>query len=141
MFASFSAILIFEPKSIAILFYYFSYTETDIIQSNLFNELSTLEERQIFLEEILTFVLLEDISNDVANRRSNCQAHYNACSDQALRDHEIRVAGCTGTAVVAAILTGGPGAATWPICMAGSGLLWDSAMQGCRDHRDICLNQ
>jgi hypothetical protein len=113
----------------------------ELVQSDLFNANSTIEERQPHLEEILTYVILNDINVNIANRSSNCSAYYNSCTNQAERDHGIRIASCTGGAVILAIFTGGAGAATWPVCMATSGYLYDSAMTGCSDNYEICTGQ
>jgi hypothetical protein len=119
----------------------YQYSE-EIVKSDLFEDSSTIEQRQEYLEEILTHVILADLNqNSFANRSTNCHAYYDSCSNQAERDHGIRIASCTGGAVILGILTGGAGAATWPVCMATSGFLYESAIQGCSDNLNICLNQ
>jgi len=115
----------------------YSYSE-NIIQSDLFNNSSTLEDRQKYLEEILIYVILDNPIKSMASRSSNCLEHYNICRDQAERDHGIRIISCTGGAIVLGVITGGAGAATWPICMATSGFLYDSAIASCSAHYEVC---
>jgi hypothetical protein len=111
----------------------------EIIQSNLFNNNSSLEEREIYLENILTYVILENIENsELYLRSSNCSGQYGICSRSAERSHGIRLIGCTAGSAVAAIFTLGAGAAAWPICMATSGFLWDSDMTACSESYDLC---
>jgi len=111
----------------------------EIIQSNLFNKNSSLQEREIYLEDVLTYVIVQNSENSqLYLRSSNCSGQYGICSRSAERSHGIRIGGCTATAVVAAIFTGGAGAAIWPICVATSGFLWDSDMTACSESFDLC---
>ncbi len=113
-----------------------------ISQSEYFpKDLSTSESTQI-LEEVLIFVFLENLPLTISSKNtSNCLAYYNNCNEQAVRDHGIRLAGCTAGAIGLAVFTLGVGALTWPVCMATSGYLYDSAMTGCRNSYEICKQQ
>ena len=111
-----------------------------IIQSDLFDEKSTIEERETYLVEIMNYVFLSE-SKHSNLAKNNCTVAYNACENQAVDDHRIRLISCTATATVASLATGGAGALYWPICMVTSGYLYDSAMTGCSDARGICRQQ
>ncbi len=106
-----------------------------IISSKLFNINSSKEERIEYLEHILIYVFLNDIEYSTS---SNCSGQFKLCNQKALRDHNIRIVGCTAVAVIAAVFTGGSGAATWPLCMASSGLFYESDINYCSDSYDLC---
>ena len=92
--------------------------------------------------EILEYVILTGIDNNSTKSFSNnCSDHRTVCQNGAERTLGITIAGCTGGAVVAGLLTGGVGAATWPVCMATAGLNYDSNMQTCQEHYEVCMNQ
>lgn len=114
----------------------------DVLNSDYFDNSSKIEDRQIYLEEVITYVILNYSNYKVAKFSSgNCSENFNICSDQAERDHGIRIGSCTGGAVILGLLTGGAGAATWPLCMATSGYLYDSAMTACHQGYQACINQ
>lgn len=118
----------------------YEYSE-NIIQSDLFNENSTIQERESYLAEILEYVIVNDQESSIANRSSNCQGHLNVCEASAERTLGITIAGCTAGSVVAAIFTGGAGAAAWPVCMATAGFHYDNNMQTCQEHYEVCTGQ
>jgi hypothetical protein len=118
----------------------YEYSET-LVQSELFNENSTIEERESYLIEVLEYVILEDLESSFSNRSSNCGRHRTVCQNGAERTLGISIAGCTGLAVVAGIFTGGVGAASWPVCMGTAGFHYDSNMQTCQDHYEVCMDQ
>jgi len=113
----------------------------DLVQSDLFNENSTIEERESYLTEVLEYVIVNDTDSNLANRSSNCGAHRTVCQNGAERSLGITIAGCTAGSVVAAIFTGGIGAAAWPVCMATAGFHYDSNMQTCQEHYEVCTGQ
>lgn len=114
----------------------------NIILSDLFNSSSNIEEREVYLIDILTHVFLENNKKNQSEKStSSCLSYYNSCKAQAKRDHGTRLISCTGIATVAALYTGGAGALSWPICMVTSGFLYSSAMTGCSEAYDICRQQ
>ena len=118
----------------------YQYSET-LIQSDLFNENSTIEEREPYLIEVLEFVILSDLQNNIAYKSSNCAEHRTVCQNQAESTLGNTIAGCTGLAVVAGLLTGGVGAASWPVCMGAAGLQYDTDMEACQQHYEVCMDQ
>jgi hypothetical protein len=114
---------------------------TNLIQSDLFNESSTIEEREPYLVEVLEYAILTNTDSNLANRSSSCGSHRTVCENGAERTLGITIAGCTAGSVVAAILTAGAGAAAWPVCMATAGFHYDSNMQTCQGHYDVCVGE
>jgi len=110
-----------------------------IVNSNLFNKNTTLEDREPYLKEVLEYVLLNNLEDQIEG--SNCQGHLNVCQNGAERTLGISIAGCTALAVVGGIFTGGVGAASWPVCMATAGFHYDSNIQTCHEHYELCLNE
>lgn len=107
---------------------FYSFGET-IVLSDYFNQDTPIEEREEILAEVLQFVLNENIH--LINNRSQCDSGYGPCIQHAENAHSIRVAGCTAGAIVAAIVTGGIGAVSWPVCMVTSGLLYANDVDYC----------
>lgn len=110
----------------------------ELTSSDLFNINSSINERVEYVEEVLIYVLLYNIESGSTN--SGCLNQYDLCKNKAGRDHNIRVGLCTGGAILGAILTGGVGAASWPVCMAGSGLFYQSDITYCYDSYQLCQN-
>jgi hypothetical protein len=104
-----------------------------------FNRLSTKDEKIKYIEDILVYSISNyAIRNGQDRSGDNCQAHYNVCVNAAEDALGVALGVCTGTAIIAGIVTGGPGAAVWPICAVGAGLQYDIAVGACADHLHIC---
>lgn len=82
-----------------------------------------------------------DSIDDTLTTYGDCEEHRAVCRQNAHDNHSARMAACTIGAVVASIVTAGPGgAASWPICVTASGLQWENDMEACQDHYEICVN-
>lgn len=106
---------------------------SSIIQSDLFESTSSIDERELYLKNILFIVISQNLS-EVLQTTRQCSSGYYSCVGSAEDQLGISLAACTAGAVVVGIFSGGIGAAAgWPICAAAAGASFEVSRSRCGD--------
>lgn len=109
-----------------------------IAKSDLFNQKSSLEERQSYLQEALEHAFLYETQNSPQNRYGECEDEFGRCSSGADTNLGIATGICTATAAISGFFTFGIGAATWVPCMILAGNQWEIDMDKCNADYNTC---
>ena len=119
------------------LFDLYKYAE-GIAKSDLFNQKSSLEERQMYLQEVLEHAFLYEAQNSTQNRFGECEENLSTCSNHADNALAISVAACAAAATIAAIFSGGWGALGFPVCSTAAATQWTMSMNSCNASYESC---
>ncbi|WP_405251038.1 hypothetical protein [Dokdonia sp. Asnod3-C12] len=107
---------------------------SSLINSNLFEENTTLENRKIYVEEILIDLFKNHYISKANNSiRSSCGPSYRRCLEHAETAHAIRMGGCVAAAVISGVVSGGIGSIVFVPCAVSSGLLFENDRSYCSD--------